>query len=136
MAAAVYETTLQDIEEEVEDGDVESTELEKNPVQLKKERTTAKSTHTRVMNKVWPAINNGADRDTIRALQNNLVDAYDAAVKLHDRYLKSSNKAQDDPDTAKWWSDLTDVHKATLSAIDGVLNVPRANSHVSGTSIP
>ena len=135
MAAAVSETTLQNIEEEVEDGVDESTELEKDPVQLKKERTTAKSTHTRVMNKVWPAINNGADRDTIRALQNNLVDAYDAAVKLHDRYLKSINKPQDDPDAAKWWSDLTDVHKATLSAIDGVLNVQRANSHVSGTSI-
>ena len=135
MAAAVSETTLQNIEKEVEDGVDESTELEKDPVKLKRERTTAKSTHTRVMNKVWPAINNGADRDTIRALQNNLVDAYDATVKLHDRYLKSINKPQDDPDAAKWWSDLTDLHKAALSAIDVVLNVQRANSHVPGTSI-
>ena len=53
MAAAVSETTLQNIEEEVEEGLNESTELEKDPVELKKERTTAKSTHTRVMNKVW-----------------------------------------------------------------------------------
>ena len=38
MAAAVSETTLQNIEEEVEDGVDESTELEKDPVKLKKER--------------------------------------------------------------------------------------------------
>ena len=69
----------------------------------------------------------------VRVLQNNLVDAYDDAVELHDQYMRSRQLPLLDPEAVKWWNDLTDVHKSTLAAIDDVLKVTRAKSHVSGT---
>ncbi len=95
---------------------------------MKKLRSAGKANHTKITNKVLTAIRNRADRETLRALQNNLVESYDCAVKRHDRYVQSSGLPLSHLGNISWWTELTQAHHMTLSTIDNLLSANPATA--------
>lgn len=92
-------------------------DMENDPQKLKNLRAGAKTSHTKITNKILGAIRIQASRDALRKLQRELVERYEAAVSQPDRYVVRAGLDASEKPVLSWWRELTETHQTTLAYV-------------------
>lgn len=118
-----------DVIEEEEEPDEEEDEQEKwqttaDPAVVKHRRTSAKTAHTKSLNRTLLAIRAGEDVEQIKLFRAIMVREYEALKEIHVRYMELAKLNQEDHDKEyKWATMVTEKQRKALEDVQKYLNL-------------
>lgn len=97
-------------------------ENEADPLQLKKWRTSSKSTHSKSLTRLSKAINSSDTAENVKLARAIVVRDFEELERRHARYLLAANLTEKDQEKEdNWLDEIIERHRGALRATDDYL---------------